>query len=84
MTYAFLFTLIGGTVVFSLLMVIKKCFVPRVAYNLYNASMATIILGFIVHGICDIAGTGTSLFIVYIIISAVLAFISVIAFIAGK
>ena len=58
MSYAFIFSLVLGVVGFILLGWLDLD--NRVAFNLYNAGIATLTVGSILRGIIDIAGADTT------------------------
>lgn len=68
MTYAFGFSLGLGVVGFIVIgwMHVKN----RIAFNLYNAGIATLIVGSLLRGILDIAGADTSYPVYYFIVGS--------------
>lgn len=58
MIYAFVFPLVGGTLLFSVLGLIKiRIYSRTFARNFYHSGVATLTVGSIVQGILDIYGT---------------------------
>ena len=80
MVYAFIFPLVGGTVVFYWLSLFGKHFPGRVALNLYNSGIATLTVGSIFKGVLEIYGTTNSLSNIYFIVGIAFLFISIIVF----
>lgn len=68
MTYMFLYPLIGGIGLFSLLKLLKLPIPKRMIYNIYNSGIATLTLGSCIQGIFEIAGTSSKYQAVYYII----------------
>ena len=87
MTLMFLYPLIGGVLGFALLWL----FCPaaetvrrfRLLYNLYNAGVATLIIGSMIKGVLDIAGTASPYTAVYFIIGWLLTGIGFLYFLHG-
>jgi hypothetical protein len=73
MSYAFIFSLVLGVVGFIVLGQLNLH--NRIAYNLYNAGIATLTVGSILRGIIDIAGADTTYPVYYFLIGAVLVVI---------
>lgn len=69
MSYAFVFSLVLGVVGFILLGWLDLD--NRVAFNLYNAGIATLTVGSILRGIIDIAGADTTYPVFYFFIGTV-------------
>ncbi len=69
MSYAFVFSLVLGVVGFILLGWLDLD--NRVAFNLYNAGIATLTVGSILQGIIDIAGADTTYPVFYFFIGTV-------------
>ena len=70
MSYAFVFSLVlgvGGFIVFG-----WQNLENRVAFNLYNAGIATLTVGSILRGIIDIAGADTTYPVYYFLVGTVL------------
>ncbi len=70
MSYAFVFSLVLGVVGFLLLDRLNLN--NRVAFNLYNAGIATLTVGSILRGIIDIAGADTVYPVYYFYVGAIL------------
>ena len=64
MIYAFMFSLVGGTVFWMLMERLKKSLSPAFVC-LWNAALATFTMGAILHGILDIYGTSSPLINVF-------------------
>lgn len=69
MSYAFVFSLVLGVVGFILLGWLDLD--NRVAFNLYNAGIATLTAGSILRGIIDIAGADTTYPVYYFFVGTV-------------
>lgn len=69
MSYAFVFSLVLGVIGFILLGWLDLD--NRVAFNLYNAGIATLTVGSILRGIIDIAGADTTYPVFYFFIGTV-------------
>lgn len=68
MIFAFLFPLIGGVAVFTLLLLFKgKIKIPDSAVLLYNSAVALFTVGSLFTGIVEIYGTTNRLSYVYVI-----------------
>lgn len=80
MTYMFLIPLILGFIPYLLLGLTKK-HPKRLEYNLYNCGIITLLVGSLINGILEIAGTNTIFQNVYYIIGICLIVISTIIFI---
>ncbi len=66
MIYAFVFPLVGGTLPFLSLSVIKPERYPTaVSRNLYNAGISTLTVGSLIKGVLEIYGTTNSLANIY-------------------
>ncbi len=70
MSFAFVFSFALGVVGFSLFGLLNVN--NRIAYNLYNAGIATLTVGSILQGILDIAGADTTYPLYYFIVGTVL------------
>lgn len=70
MSYAFVFSLVLGVMGFLALGRLKL--VDRVAFNLYNAGVITLIVGSLLRGIMDIAGADTPYPVYYFIVGTLL------------
>lgn len=70
MSYAFVFSLVLG--VFGFLALGWLHLENRVAYNLYNAGVATLTVGSLLRGILDIAGADAIYPLYYFIVGALL------------
>lgn len=70
MTFAFGFSLVPGVIGFLVIgwMGVQS----RTAYNLYNAGIATLIMGSLLKGILDIAGADTTYPVYYFIVGSLL------------
>jgi hypothetical protein len=69
MSYAFIFSLVLGVVGFIVIGLLNLD--NRVAFNLYNAGIATLTVGSILRGIIDIAGADTTYPIYYFLVGTV-------------
>ncbi len=74
MQYAFMYSLIGGIGFYSILSLLK--IYNRIAYNLYNAAIATLTFGSIFQGIVDISGSDVTYSNNYFILGTALLGIS--------
>ena len=70
MSYAFVFSLVLGVIGFLLLDRLNLN--NRVAFNLYNAGIATLTVGSILRGVIDIAGADTVYPVYYFYVGAIL------------
>ena len=70
MSYAFVFSLVLGVVGFTVFGRLNLD--NRIAYNLYNAGIATLTVGSILQGIIDIAGADTTYPVWYFLVGTVL------------
>jgi len=68
MSYAFVFSLVLGVISFLVIGWLKL--ENRIAFNLYNAGVATVIIGSILRGIFDIAGADSTSPIYYFLVGA--------------
>ena len=84
MSLMFLYPLIGGAMAFMLLrlLVPDAANVPkyRLYYNIYNSGIAALIIGNMLKGIFDIAGTSSQYTVFYFILGWLLSAIGVIGF----
>ena len=69
MSYAFVFSLVLGVVGF--LVFGKLNLDNRIAFNLYNAGIATLTVGSILRGVIDIAGADTTYPVYYFFVGTV-------------
>lgn len=69
MSYAFVFSLVLGVIGFIVLGWLNL--ENRVAFNLYNAGIATLTVGSILRGVIDIAGADTTYPVYYFFVGAV-------------
>jgi hypothetical protein len=69
MSYAFVFSLVLGVVGFTVFGRLNLD--NRIAYNLYNAGIATLTVGSILQGIIDIAGADTTYPVWYFLVGTV-------------
>jgi len=69
MSYAFVFSLVLGVVGFMVIGWLNLD--NRIAFNLYNAGIATLTVGSILQGIIDIAGADTAYPIYYFFVGTV-------------
>ena len=69
MTYAFVFSLVLGVVGFIVFGRLNLD--NRIAFNLYNAGIATLTIGSILRGIIDIAGADTTYPVYYFFVGTV-------------
>lgn len=66
MIYAFAFPLVGGTLPFSVLSLLRiQRYPDAVSRNLYHSGIATVTVGCIVRGVLDIYGTTNRLAEIY-------------------
>ncbi len=85
MIYAFLFPLIGGTLVAFLLDYGSEKIMPgRIPFNLYNSGIAALTMGNFFQGVLDIYGTTNNLVSVYWIVGAAMISLSIIMYIIGS
>ena len=70
MSYAFAFSLVLG--VFGFTLFGRLHLDNRIAFNLYNADIATLTIGSILRGIIDIAGADTAYPVYYFFVGTVL------------
>ena len=70
MSYAFVFSLVLGVVGFTVFGRLNLD--NRIAYNLYNAGIATLTVGSILRGIIDIAGADTTYPVYYFFVGTLL------------
>lgn len=81
MIYAFAFPLVGGTLPFYILNLVRAKKYPRaIARNLYHSGIATLTVGSIMKGVLDIYGTTNMLTGYYWLIGAVLLAVGVITY----
>jgi len=73
MSYAFVFSLMLGVVGFMALGWLNLD--NRIAFNIYNAGIATLTVGSILQGIIDIAGADTTYPVYYFVVGTVFVFI---------
>lgn len=78
MLLAFLFSLLGGAVIYSIIFLNNKNIISEKGMNIYDMSLITIMIGSIIKGVLEIYGTTNSLIIVYWIVGIVLLLISTI------
>ena len=87
MTWMFLYPLLGGTLAFLLLRLIKPAAADTpqypVAYNLYNSGIATLTVGSLLKGIFDIAGTSSPYTILFSVVGGLLAAAGAAGFLVG-
>ena len=69
MSYAFVFSLVLGVVGFSVFDRLNLN--NRIAFNLYNAGIATLTVGSVLRGVIDIAGADTTYPVYYFIVGAI-------------
>lgn len=75
MTFLFLYPFIGGMVVFFIIENILKKKVKRFAFNFYNSGVATLVVGSLMNGVFEIAGTSSKYkYVFYIFGYAFIAF----------
>ncbi|MBQ8380019.1 MAG: hypothetical protein IJX34_04295 [Clostridia bacterium] len=80
MQYIALIPLILGVIVYFILGRLKNISHSRVAYNSYNAAIATLVFGSALQGILDICGSSSDYTIYYLILGIILILIAAIAF----
>ena len=73
MSYAFVYSLVLGVVGFTVIG--RLNLENRTAFNLYNAGIATLIVGSILRGIFDIAGADSSFPVYYFVVGTALVMI---------
>ncbi len=84
MRYMFLFPLIGGALVpFAVTALGFSHYVGRACFNLWNASIATFVVGCTVQGIINISGRYTEYGMVYLVIGIIIAIASVVLYVLG-
>ncbi len=81
LSYAFLYPLIGGSVVYLCLHFTKKF--SKWPYNFYNAGLATITVGSVLCGVNEIAGADTLYYLLFYLIGWILVILSVILLVLG-
>ena len=81
LSYAFLYPLIGGSVVYFTLHFTKKF--SKWPYNFYNAGIATITIGSILCGVNEIAGADTLYYYFFYLVGWAFVISSVILVIIG-
>ena len=83
MTWLFLYPLLGGALVFILLRLLAPVIAAkpryRIAYNLYNSGIATLIVGSMLQGVFEIAGTSSPYTIVFYIVGGLMLVAGVVA-----
>ncbi len=88
MSLMFLYPLVGGALVFSLLWLLMPAAdaTPnyRVHYTLYNSGVATLTIGSLLQGIFDIAGTSSPYTVVFYIVGGLFAAAGVVGFFARE
>lgn len=88
MSLMFLYPLIGGSLVFLLLWLLKPTAdaAPhyRVYYNLYNSGIAALTAGSMLKGVFDIAGTSSPYTVIYFICGWALIAVGVIGFLLNS
>lgn len=77
MTYMYLIPIFFGVGLFLILRIFKLPFFNRFEFNIYNAGVSTLIIGSLVHGILEIAGTNTFFQDIYLIVSLILILIAI-------
>jgi uncharacterized membrane protein YdcZ (DUF606 family) len=80
MTFIFLYPLIGGTFVFFIIENILKKKVKRLAFNFYNSGVATLVVGSLISGIFEIAGTSSKYQSIFYILGYTFIILSVLKF----
>ena len=66
MLYMFLFPLIGGVLIFSMIGLVRFLPIPkRLVINLYNSGIATLTIGSCLNGVLEIYGTNSDLISIY-------------------
>lgn len=81
MIYAFAFPLVGGTLPFYILNLVRaKKYPNAIARNLYHSGIATLTVGSIMKGVLDIYGTTNTLTGYYWLIGAVLLAVGAITY----
>ncbi len=78
MSYAFVFSLILGVVGFVIIG--RLNLENRIAFNLYNAGIATLTVGSLLRGILDIAGADSAYPIYYFIVGTLFVLIGSLLF----
>ena len=81
LTYAFLYPLVGGTVLYVLLMFVKGF--SKWSYNFYNAGIATITMGSILAGVNEIAGADTLYYLLFYLVGFILIGLSLVVLLVG-
>lgn len=80
MTYAFAFSLVLGVGGFLLLGRLKL--EHRIAFNLYNAGIATLTVGSVLRGILDIAGADVIYPVYYFIVGTIFVAVGVLLYLS--
>lgn len=83
MTWLFLYPLLGGVGLFGFLYLFAKDRIPRLSYDLYNAGLATLAVGSLLHGIFAIAGTASAYQIIFTIAGSCLIAACAISWVVG-
>lgn len=78
MSYAFVFSLILGVV--GYVIIGRLNLENRIAFNLYNAGIATLTVGSLLRGILDIAGADSAYPIYYFVVGTIFAMIGSLLF----
>lgn len=78
MIFLFLFPLLGGIIPFGIIGLFKRLGFPgRIPVNLYNAGIATLIVGSCMAGVLEIYGTSSAYMPVYWIAGSALAAVGI-------
>ncbi len=84
MRYMFIFPFVGGAVIPAVLTLIGHSdYIDRACFNLWNAAIATFVVGCTVQGVINISGRYTDYGKVYFVIGTVGAVISFVLYIRG-
>lgn len=84
MIYAFAFPLVGGTLPFSILNLVRvKKYPNAIARNLYHSGIATLTVGSIIRGVLDIYGTTNALADYYRPVGFILVSIGIISYVVS-
>ena len=88
MTLMFLYPLIGGSLAFALLWLLKPAAdaTPhyRLYYNLYNSGIATLTIGSLIRGVFEIAGTSSPYTLLYLIAGSLLTAVGAVGFLLSE
>lgn len=84
MKYLSLIPLIFGVLGYLILFIFKNIKYSKISFDLYNSSIYTLILGFLLQGILEIAGKNSKYIKIFFIIAPILFIISIISLILNQ